>query len=43
MYDTWEWWFPGGRIRKGETFEETLLCEVKEEIGLDVEFQLANY
>ena len=22
-----EWWFPGGRIRKGETFKETLLRE----------------
>lgn len=32
-----EWWFPGGRIRKGETFRETLLREVKEETGLDVE------
>ena len=32
-----EWWFPGGRIRKGETFKETLLREVKEETGLDVE------
>lgn len=32
-----EWWFPGGRIRKGETFRETLFREVKEETGLDVE------
>ncbi|MDQ1281103.1 MAG: hypothetical protein QG670_2367 [Thermoproteota archaeon] len=31
-----EWWFPGGRIRKGETFKETLFREVKEETGLDV-------
>ena len=32
-----EWWFPGGRIRKGETFKETLFRKVKEETGLDVE------
>jgi len=32
-----EWWFPGGRIRKGETFKETLLRKVKEETSLNVE------
>jgi mutator protein MutT len=32
-----EWWFPGGRIRKGETFAETLCREVKEETGLTVD------
>jgi ADP-ribose pyrophosphatase YjhB (NUDIX family) len=32
-----QWWFPGGRIRRGENFNETLLREVKEETGLEVE------
>jgi len=31
-----QWWFPGGRIRKGESLEEALCREVKEETGLDV-------
>jgi len=31
-----EWWLPGGMVRKGDTFEGTLLREVKEETGLDV-------
>jgi colanic acid biosynthesis protein WcaH len=32
-----EWWFPGGRVRKGESFEEALYREVKEETGLEVD------
>jgi len=31
-----QWWFPGGRIRKGETLEEVLYREVKEETGLEL-------
>ena len=38
-----EWWFPGGRIRRGESFEEALRREIKEETGLDlVSFELLN-
>jgi ADP-ribose pyrophosphatase YjhB (NUDIX family) len=31
-----EWWLPGGRIMIGESPEEALVREVKEETGLDV-------
>lgn len=33
-----EWWFPGGRIRKGESLEQTLRREIKEETGLELRF-----
>ena len=31
-----EWWFPGGRIRKGEMFLQALTRKVREETGLEV-------
>jgi colanic acid biosynthesis protein WcaH len=31
-----QWWFPGGRIRKGETLGDALSREVKEETDLEV-------
>ena len=31
-----QWWFVGGRINKGESFEEALRREVKEETGLEI-------
>lgn len=30
------WWFPGGRINKGETLEEAAIRKIKQEIGIDV-------
>lgn len=32
------WQFPGGRIDRGEHFQDGLIREVKEETGLDIKF-----
>jgi ADP-ribose pyrophosphatase YjhB (NUDIX family) len=32
-----QWWFAGGRIHRGESFEETLHREIREETGLKIE------
>ncbi len=38
-----EWWFPGGRIRRGESLEQTLRREIKEETGLKLKsYKLVN-
>ena len=38
-----EWWFPGGRIKKGESLGEALKREVREETGLEIsEYKLIN-
>jgi ADP-ribose pyrophosphatase YjhB (NUDIX family) len=38
-----QWWFAGGRIRKGESFEEALHREVLEEVGLKISaYKLIN-
>jgi colanic acid biosynthesis protein WcaH len=38
-----EWWFPGGRIHKGESLKQTLCREIKEETDLEIiESKLIN-
>jgi colanic acid biosynthesis protein WcaH len=38
-----QWWFPGGRIRMGESLEQTLCREIFEETGLKLsDYKLFN-
>jgi len=38
-----EWWFPGGRIKKGESIQNALIREIKEETGLTItQYKLIN-
>ena len=38
-----EWWFAGGRIRKGESLKQALYREVKEETSLQIsDYKLVN-
>jgi colanic acid biosynthesis protein WcaH len=30
------WWFPGGRVQKGETMREAIIRKVKQETGLEI-------
>ncbi|MDP3056999.1 MAG: class I tRNA ligase family protein [bacterium] len=34
---TGQWTLPGGKVEKGETYEETIVRETKEETGIDIE------
>lgn len=37
----WKWEFPGGKIEKGESPQQCLLREIKEELNLEIEIALA--
>ena len=41
-HDNGRWELPGGKIKKGEFFDEGLRREVKEETGLDIISQCGN-
>lgn len=32
----WKWEFPGGKVQPGETFEEALVREIREEINVEI-------
>ncbi|MCT4591150.1 MAG: (deoxy)nucleoside triphosphate pyrophosphohydrolase [Carboxylicivirga sp.] len=39
MSNSWKWEFPGGKIDAGETAEECIVREIKEELSVEIRIQ----
>ena len=39
IWKTQGWWIPAGRLDAGETFQEAVIREAKEESGMDVQIE----